>query len=255
MCLREDVVLKCSHLTPASVYRLLDSPNAPNHNPVLITSQGVVQTSREIKDYVLCEQCEDLLNRNGENWVLPLLATRENFPLYDLLTSVAPDIVEPDVTAYAGAKNPRLRVNDLTHFALGIFWKASVHTWKSGSSSGSRIELGISGEKIRLFLRGDAPFPEYIALGVNVMPPPVTTMLSYIPREGTALGDGRYLSFYVPGILFTLAIGKGLTKEVCFYSNPLHPVLVKDLSTEVERYPKETYFKGKAAMALRKGKK
>jgi len=195
------------------------------------------------------------LNRKGEQWVVPLLATRTKaFPLHDILTDIAPDFVEPDVKAYAGSKNPRLRVKDLTHFALGIFWKAAVHSWRSGPSSIiPRIELACHRENIRSFLFCDGPFPERVALGVNVMPTPVTTMLSYEPRAGRMSDAVHRFSFYVPGILFTLSVGEGAAgeaKDICFYGNPLHPILIKDLSEEVERYPKETYFKGKATMAL-----
>ena len=256
-CLKDDLDLQLTHLIPASVYRLLDSPDAPNRNPILVTSQIIVPTAREIRDYVLCSPCEQVLNREGEQWVVPLLATRTRaFPLHDILTAVAPDVVGPNVKAYAGAKNPCLRVKDLTHFALGIFWKASVHSWKSGPSSMiPRIDLGPYGENIRSFLFCNGPFPQHVGLGVNVMPAPVTTMLSCHARAGAKANGVHHFSFYVPGILFALSVGKGAAeerRETCFYSNPLHPVLIQDLSDEVERHPKETYFKGKAAMALRR---
>ncbi len=256
-CLKEGAELQRSHLIPASVYRLLDSPDAPNRNPILITSRSIVQISLEIRDYLLCGPCEQLLNREGEQWVVPLLATRtREFPLHDILNEIAPDFVDPDVKAYAGSKNPSLRVKDLTHFALGIFWKASAHSWKSGPSSIiPRIELGCYGESIRCFLFCDGPFPEHVALGISVMPTPVTTMLSYEPRAGRKSGGVHHFSFYVPGVLFTLSVGEGVAgkaKDICFYGNPLHPILIKDLAEEVERYPKETYFKGKAAMNLKR---
>jgi hypothetical protein len=255
-CLIDDIKLQRSHLIPASVYRLLDSPNAPNRNPILITSHGNVQTSRAICDYLLCGSCEQILCRDGEQWVAPRLATRDRtFPLHDILTTVAPDVIGLGVRAYAGAKNARLRVKDLTHFALGIFWKASVHSWKSGPSSIiPRIELGPYGESVRSFLFCSGPFPEHVRLGVNVMPAPVATMLSYQPCKGIKSNGIHHFSFYLPGVLFALSAGKGVTEETentCFYGNPLHPLLIKDISEEVERYPREIYFKGKAAMALR----
>jgi len=256
-CLKENVDLQLSHLIPTSVYRLLDSPNAPNRNPVLITSKAIVQTSREIRDYVLCSPCEQTLNRKGEEWVVPRLATRaKTFPLFDILTAVTPEVDEPDVRAYAGANNPCLCVEDLTHFALGIFWKASVHSWKSGPSGTiPKIEFGPYGEGIRSFLFCGGPFPDNVGLRVNVMPAPVAPMVSCHPYEGTKSERAHNFNFYVPGILFALVVGGGAPEETkghCFYRSPLHPILLKDLSEEVQRRPKDTYFRGKAAMALRK---
>jgi hypothetical protein len=257
LCLEDDTELQLSHLTPAKVYRLLDSPNAPNRNPFLITSQVTVQTAREIRDYLLCRDCEELLSRKGENWVVPRLAAPDKtFPLHDILTTVAPDVVGPDVRAYAAARNPEMRVEDLTHFALGVFWKASARAWRSGPSitSTSGIDLGPFGDSVRLFLLGIGPFPERVALGVALMPPPVTTVLSYLPREGTQSNGVRHFSYYVPGVLFMISIGGEVSRDTasgCFYNNPLHPILVKDLSEEVQRHPKKLYFKAKAAMALR----
>jgi hypothetical protein len=168
---------------------------------------------------------------------------------------VPPDVVGPDVKAYAAARNPELRVEDLTHFALGIFWKASAHAWRSGPSTPtSRIDLGPFAEAVRLFLLGIGPFPEHVALGVAVMPPPVTTLISYLPREGTRSSGVRHFSYYVPGVLFMLSIGAEVSRDTtsgCFYNNPLHPILIKDLSEEVQRHPKKLYFKAKAAMARR----
>jgi hypothetical protein len=192
--------------------------------------------------------------------VVPRLATRgKAFPLYDILTAAAPDVVEPNVGVYAGARNPNLRVKDLTHFALGVFWKASVHSWKSGPSTTiPAIDLGPYGESIRAFLFCNGTSPENVGLVVNVMHVPVTTMLSLPPRAGHKSNGVHHFSFYVPGILFTLSVGKRATeetKDICFYGNSLHPIfIIADLSERVGQRPRETYFKGKAAMALR-GKK
>lgn len=251
LCLNNSDLVQ-SHLIPAAVYKLLNSPNAPNPNPILLTSRVRVQTSREIKDYLLCRNCEEVLNVSGENWVLPRLATGTAFPLYDALTAVAPDVVEPGVAAYAASKNPAILVEDITHFALGIFWKASVHSWRHGSSPSnvSKIELGPYAEHMRNFLRAGAPFPEHIALGVNIMPPPVTTRLSLTPRKGRKTNNVHRFHMYVPGVSFSLFVGGGVTtkfKDVCFYCNPLHPILVCDSSEEIERHPREMYFKVKAA--------
>jgi hypothetical protein len=192
---------------------------------------------------------------------LPQLARMGKvFPLHEMLMAVSPDVVDAHLKAYAASKNPLIQVEDLTHFALGIFWKASVHLWRYGPSPSNvcKIELGPDGENIRQFLWREAPFPKHVALGVNVMPPPVTTRLSLVPREGIKSDSILRFNFYIPGILFALFVGRGVTgeiKEGCFYSNPAHPILVEDLSEEIEERPKAAYFKAKAAMAERRENK
>jgi len=42
--------------------------------------------------------------------------------------------------------------------------------------------------------------------------------------------------FYVPGIMFVLSVGNQITdyeRQLCFYSNPLHPIIVADLASDL----------------------
>lgn len=89
--------LEQSHFNPKAVYKIFDSPNASNRNPVLVTSRVVVQTSKQVTDYALCGDCEDRLDISGGKWFLPLLPKdRNTFPLYDLVTSMPPDCIDGD---------------------------------------------------------------------------------------------------------------------------------------------------------------
>src|SRR3982074_2531244 len=102
LCL-EDKELCDSHLLPKSLYALLKSKKK---DPVMVTSEVARHTSRQVKHYLLCSVCEDILNRGGETWLLPLLATIEgNFPLFDIITSIPPEADELDIKAYSASKN------------------------------------------------------------------------------------------------------------------------------------------------------
>jgi hypothetical protein len=149
----KDSNLQNSHLIPASVYKRLQSRTAPNPNPVLIKPGTAFQTSRQTTTYLLCSVCENVLNSKGEKQVLPLLAKEDlTFPLYDLIIKVPPDCVLEKIVAYAAARNPEIPVQALTHFALGTFWKASVHHWH-GNDTNLQINLGPCEKSIRLFVR------------------------------------------------------------------------------------------------------
>ena len=247
-----DTDLLDSHLIPAAIYKRLKSPTSPNPNPLLIRSGSAVQTSRQTKTYLLCGDCEKLLNENGERQVLPLLANiDQTFPLYDLVTKVAPDTATDEVTAYAAARNPDIPVSALAHFALGIFWKASVHHWH-GSDEDPLIELGPYQKKLGRFVREplDEYFPENVALMVCVLPPFNIPISLSLPIRAPA-GDGfRNFRFYVPGIQFVFSVGKCVERETCFCTNPLHPVWVQDIASAVNEIPRRMFQRGKDKKVL-----
>ena len=57
--------LQYSHLLPSSLYKKSRWVNSQNPNPALLSGRGMVQTSKQIRDYVLCRDCEQLFSRNG----------------------------------------------------------------------------------------------------------------------------------------------------------------------------------------------
>jgi len=207
---------------------LYDLCKTPDEDPIFVSSKVIVQSGRQLKHPLLCEDCDAALSREGENWVLPLLATAHGtFPFFDLLQTVAPDVTDGDVRGYSASRVPKIDCPKLTHFAAGIFWKASVHSWSGGETT-PLIELGKYSEFLRVFLRREAPFPEKMALIVGIVPPPVKTINFCYPYRGSASGHHNYL-FHIPGIEFALLVGNTIPagqKTNCFASYPLHPIIV-----------------------------
>ena len=115
----------------------------------------MLPTDEQVQTYLLCDDCEEILNSGGERWVVSrLLTVEKRFPLYDLLTQQKPDFSEDGFLVYFAAQNPQIDTDKLMHFALGVFWKASVHSWDPKETD-PLIELGPYSEKIRLWLRGE----------------------------------------------------------------------------------------------------
>lgn len=244
LCLLEKKLIR-SHLAPAALYGLCRTPQS---QPVVVTQDLVVQSSRQWQDYLLCEECDNSFSDKGERWVLPLLAKSDgSFLFYATLVGRAPDAVEGNSALYAAAKNPEIDVAKLTHFAMGIFWKASVHSW-SGERNASAIDLGKYGEGVRRFLREEGCFPECMALIVGVSPPPVMPTFN-MPYLDSAKDFHSFL-FHVPGINFALHVGNLVSsdlKKTCFASHPLHPIILSpDLSGK-----NLEFFKGVAAGAYK----
>jgi hypothetical protein len=144
LCL-EDRELQDSHLLPAAVYKMCRAKGDESPDPISIRNDPktksfrVFQSSKQITGHVLCSSCEQVLNANGEDWVLPQLSTIQGFPLYEkLTTTIQPAIVESDLAAYESVNVPDIRTDSLVHFAMGIFWKAPRFTI-------GRLEMGFTG--------------------------------------------------------------------------------------------------------------
>lgn len=176
--------LVSSHLMPASLY---DYCRVGEHRPLRITDGFVLPTDKQTQTVLLCNECEGILNRDGESWITTKLATSEKtFPLYDILTTQSPIINDADTSLYFASKNPDIKVDKLKHFALGMFWKASVHSW-TATNSDPKIELGPYSQAIREWLRRGAKFPEHIYLLVFMSRPHRAQISLIDPYEGRTL--------------------------------------------------------------------
>jgi hypothetical protein len=189
-------------------------------------------SDRQIHTPLLCHDCEDILNKGGEGWLMPLLAEYDaKFQLHEILTRHPPDVVDGNAASYAGARNADIQCDKIAHFAMGIFWKAAVHSWRRATKE-SIIELGPYREPVRTFLLGESPFPSEMTLTVGVLPTPTKLTIFQLPETD---GETRWhnFSFYIPGIKFVLAVGGAVTAELneaCFVHNPGHPILLMNFS-------------------------
>lgn len=240
---RENKQLVRSHLIPRAVYEYV---RTVDKSPYAISNEFHGHTDRQLQDHLLCSECEDTLNKGGETWLLPLLAEYDGpFPFHDLLTEIPPDIIDGKAAGFAAVRNPKIECDKLAHFALGVFWKASVHSW-SGRKKGPMIGLGPYREPIRRFLRAEATFPNDVALTIGVLPAP-TKLVAFEYPNGGKNGPTHKFEFMLPGIRFVLATGKLLSAEVrraCFMAHPGRPIVLMDFSEGIYRQVAEALTKG-----------
>jgi hypothetical protein len=226
----------------------------PGGHPISISSNLVIESDRQLQDYLLCEGCEDSLNKGGEMWLLPLLSQYKGpFPFYDLLIRIPPDAVDEDAAIYAAARNPAIHSDKLIHFAMGVFWKAAVYPWSS-LRDGPMIDLKAYAEPIRTFLRGETGFPEHTMLTIGVLPPPAQLISFHNPYQGSNKTWDNFL-FYVSGIEFSLAVGDAVDdtlRDNCFASNPLHPILVADFASQIEEIIRQVWANARKAKNVEK---
>jgi len=242
-----------SHLMPAAIYHYTRGPSGHH---IALTNTLVIETDRELQAYLLCRECDNDLNKYGETWLTPLLATIDGrFPFYDLLTKIPPDVVDNDVAGYAAAKNAEIDVDKIIHFAIGVFWKAAIHSW-SGHRLDPVIDLGPYAERLRTFLRGETRFPDHVALTIGVLPRSKAQKLIAMtqPYRGSNRSWHNFL-FYIPGIEFAISVGKAVGEErrgECFASNALHPIWVLDFSDDVRMVQRMMFGKARVAKNVKK---
>lgn len=232
MC-KESKEVVSSHLMPAALY---DYCRPPGGNPVSFSTELVIESSRQMQHPLLCRDCEDILNKGGEGWILPLFAQRDGpFPFHALLTKLPPAVVDGDAQLYAAARNPEIDTAKLMHFAMGIFWKAAVHSWRDGET-GPLIDLATYVEPVRRYLRSEDQFPAEMLLIIGVLPTPVKHIAFTVPYQGSSL-EWRNFLFYVLGIEFTLLVGNALPQEqfvASFTGNPERPILLVNFEPMVQ---------------------
>jgi hypothetical protein len=198
MCLDTKNVIS-SHLYPAALYG--SRGNESNFGPLMVGNGIVMHTDRQIQHPLLCLECEDILNKGGETWTNPKLFDKNiGFPLYEMVMKLTPEYEREGGGLYFAAANPEIEVEKLTHFAIGICWKAAVHSWK-GKETDPMIELGPYADAFRLWLRGEGSFPENISLGVVLLRPIRALAGLHGPVEAESRPWRTFL-LNVPGVAF-----------------------------------------------------
>ena len=208
----------------------------PGGHAIVVSPEIIIESDRMLHDHVFCQDCEDIFNKGGETWILPLLARlNTGFPLYDILVKQPPSQVFGETKVYLAAKNPEIQADKLIHFAMGIFFKGTVHSW-SGNSTELWIDLGPYIEPLRTFLLGETFFPERMFLTAGVLPWPHRAIEFCYPYPDPTGKKFNY-RFHACGVQFVLEVGKTVTAESrtgCFASNPFHPVLLTDFTKSVQ---------------------
>ncbi len=130
----------------------------PGGHAIVVSSEIIIESDRMVHDYVFCEDCEDIFNKGSETWVPPLLARLDTgFPLYDMLVKQPASQELGETKVPFAARNPEIETEKLMHFAIGIFFKGTAHSWK-GNSTEPWIDFGPSTEPLRKFVLGETLF-------------------------------------------------------------------------------------------------
>lgn len=210
LCLR-DGLLCSSHLIPKAIYRFLRAAGHNNPNPVFFDSKTQHQTSLQLQDYLLCEQCELRFKQRGEDWVLAnCYRGRNSFRLFKSLEEGGLIYDDADFKAYAAAKVAAVDTEAMVYFAASVFWRAAVHSWRlRPRTEPVRIDLGPYEDPLRRYLMEETVLPDGIVVHTRIWSSENMNLAAMFP-QGDRQDDGYVYRFIIPGLVFTMLVGSRL---------------------------------------------
>jgi hypothetical protein len=129
-------------------------------------------------------------------------------------------------TYYEAALIPEVNAAAITHFAIGIFWKASIYGWNTDGS----IPVNLVGydDQFRHFLLGEVEFPTDAVLAVMVREGGPIDRLTHTPFGSSGPEISTY-QFPIPGFSFMLTLGKNIPERIsqyCFVRGMGKPIVI-----------------------------
>ena len=231
LCLREKE-LQRSHLLPKALYKMAG-------DLVAATPLISVATSRQILDYVLCKECEQRFNANGEGWVMRhVFLSNGRFPLLEKLEQCPPEQCRESIKLYSAAKRGGIDTMSLGYFALSVLWRASVHDWTFLGNKTSSVPLGPYEEVLRKYLLGVTPFPTKAVVKITACTDRPSQEGFSEPTTVVMRRRQPYHSygFLARGIHFWISLGGTIPLEVrqlCCVSSPERWIIVGDREEEI----------------------
>jgi hypothetical protein len=148
LCLRE-ADLQHGHIIPAWAYKRSRDEAFANPNPVIVSEGVAVQHSKQVRQYLLCFECEQKFSQR-EQYVSSVTYQRDaRAPLLDLIGNVVFEHERMRV-----ALPGKVDLAALVYFGASVVWRASI------SAETDRCHLGaVYDEQFRSYLNGEAPFP------------------------------------------------------------------------------------------------
>jgi hypothetical protein len=234
-------VLRDSHFIPAAFYYHLgldETGTFRNKALQKLTRSRFARVPGQTKKHLLCDECEQRFSANGETWVGRFgHQVGRGFRLQEALLRLEPRMTLPSGRVYHTDDDPEIDWAKLAYFALSIFWRGAADSWTKTGEQVSKPFIEIEAtlqEHLRRFLLGDEGYPEGILLMLRVSSSlsPEAHMMSF-PSNGTIETPDRrrpQISFFVPGMIFTLVAGPDLSEEWvrqgCLIRGLGHPIFM-----------------------------
>lgn len=206
---REMKSLQESHFLPAALYPAKRKPSfaGPSRRIVTLDSKD-----KHIKDYVLCFDCEQRFDRNGESEVLHWVSPKsKTFRLGERLIVALPRDYNPrdpdqSLSRYSG-DDIGVNMDKFAYFAISIVWRGAVHDWALPDGSvRPHNALGEFVDPMRLYLLGQAPFPPDTSVIVIVCSDDESRKVWTVPSVHIE-ADCLNFRFHTFGVMFRVMMG------------------------------------------------
>jgi|SRR6185437_9898987 hypothetical protein len=204
LCQEENIRLALSHYMPSALY----SPRNKDLEYFANGQSGIV--TDDLKERLLCHNCEALFDRNGESYVLNLIRTKAPyFPLQEKLRLALARDSDPSCDRFSG-NDLGIDTLKFAYFAWSIVWRGAVGHWKNFDGSDLiPVELGSYQEPIRQYLLGKAPMPHDTAVVVIVTKDQFSRETWFVPQPLWEFESWSY-RFHARGVFFRVMMGPHL---------------------------------------------
>lgn len=226
--------LRSSHFLPAALWVGARDSSLKDPNPVVMTRTVSMTTSKQLRTPLLCADCEDRFNKNGEKYVLywlnPRRAAKVDFPLLERLKLALTTEESHSLNVYA-ADRVGIDTAKFGYFALSVLWRAAVQQWVMPDGQlTQRVELGELEESLRRFLLSEVSLPSQFALVVTVCTDEASRQVFFPPAPHKAAPWQSY-GFLVGGVHFIVFVGETLPSDLrnrCCVTGARHPIFLRD---------------------------
>jgi hypothetical protein len=219
LCLKQGP-LRDSHFIPQAAYKRVRGEGRNTH-PLVIQTDGVVQTSVQMRAHLLCHDCEQLLSKNGENTFFRNCYWKPGeFRLLEILRRQEALFEDDQFSTYVVPEFENSAAEQIGYMGLSVLWKSAAHSWKDREGALS-ISLGSPyQEQVRRFLLKEGPFLAHGAMVVEVSDEN-NRMIAVIGSPATLKLATHYMhSIDICGIRFKLFMGSRMPshmKQLCVF--------------------------------------
>lgn len=222
LCGAVGIPLQDSHLLPKWAYRRARDFSGALRcgDPIQIADGVAIQTSRQMKEYMLCFDCEQLFCLD-EDYV-SRLAFQEDQTLGLAKFIRQDEVISRGLLIIGGVQSravplSHLNCQAIARFAASVFWR--FHVTREHQLKKFRLWKECA-EALRLFACGKRKLPDRVCLTLHI---PVdgafafTGIMSgtlFTPTTGRN-GENSFHQFMAGGLLFVLSTGERSTPRLC----------------------------------------
>ncbi len=205
--------------------------HADQGDPIIITPDLALRTSRQIATYLLCGACEQRFSAPESAALRQCFRGKDRFRLRDALAAIPPVWPDAEILAIPTARAPNIDVPALVYFGASVFWRSAVHTWRFGETR-SGIELGPYEHQLRAWLLDQESFPEHMVMWISIgirNSPPLMACTPFLFNKT----DYYQYRFTIPGLVFDLFAGgqiPAVARRMCTLRSPEQFVYITQLA-------------------------